>query len=98
MLLNILRRKCGTSCFLFFVLSGLLFRLFHPITLEMKLQSFIVAGKLRDAPDALLSNRLFEYVIKLKDEKFIPVENFRPVFVNSPEECFQQLVRISDKN
>lgn len=41
------------------------------MTLEMKLQSFIVAGKLRDAPDALLSNRLFEYVIKLKDEKFI---------------------------
>ena len=37
------------------------------ITLELKLQSFIVAGKLR----ALLSNGLFEYVIKLKDEKFI---------------------------
>lgn len=37
------------------------------MTLELKLQSFIVSGKLR----ALLSNGLFEYVIKLKDEKFI---------------------------
>lgn len=41
------------------------------MTLEMKLQSFIVAGKLRDAPDALIGQACFEYVIKLKDEKFI---------------------------
>ena len=41
------------------------------MTLEMKLQSFIIAGKLRDAPDSLLSGERFEYVIKLKDEKLI---------------------------
>lgn len=41
------------------------------MTLEMKLQSFIIAGKLRDAPDSLIDQACFEYVIKLKDEKLI---------------------------
>ena len=43
-------------------------------------------------------NHLIALIAQMKEEKFIPVENFRPVFVNTPEECFQQLVRISDEN
>lgn len=41
------------------------------MTLEMKLQSFIIAGKLRDAPDSLIDQACFEVAYLKAAEPYI---------------------------
>ena len=40
-------------------------------------------------------NGFYEYLIKLtdrmKEERFIPIENYKPIFVNTVVECFQEI-------
>lgn len=43
-------------------------------------------------------NHLIALIDQMKSEKFIPVENFRPFFANSLDECAQQITFLSAKN
>ena len=40
-------------------------------------------------------NELMMLTEKMKAEKFIPIENYKPIYVNSLEECFELITSIS---